>query len=186
MPETATATTPLPLQHWRTAPWPHDWNAVLPGSGPLHLEVGFGDGRYTALRALNDPAGRFVGVEVSGVSVLKALRRMHREGVSNVALFKGNAELLLHQLFAEKTLKTITVNFPDPLPKGRHEENRLLKDSFFRLAAPRRAPACSIHWPTHPPVCLGFASHEATLCGLYTHPAAEAPPEVFETKYAPI
>src|SRR5690554_6797438 len=174
----------LPLIRWRSLEFPVDWDSILAGSGPLHLEVGFGDGRYTARRALDEPSERFVGIELSGVSVLRALKRMQRDAVSNVALVKGEAQFLLRQLFAEHSLSTITVNFPDPWPKGRHEENRLLRQEFFELAASRLVPHGSILLATDHPGYLEFAREQALASDLYGLGAAEPPAAVFETKYA--
>src|SRR5690554_4797865 len=174
----------LPLVQWRAESFPIDWSKLLPGSGRLHLEVGFGDGRYTALRALQHPDDRFVGIELSGVSVRRALNRMRRERVSNVALLKGEAQFLLRQLFSPGSLSTITVNFPDPWPKGRHEENRLLRRAFFELAASRLVPHGSILLATDHPGYLEFAREQALASDLYGLGAAEPPAAVFETKYA--
>ncbi len=174
----------LPLIPWRAASFPVDWSELLGPTGPLHLEVGFGDGRYTARRALDEPDARFVGVELSGVSVLRALRRMRREDIGNVALLKGEAQFLLQQLFGTGSLSTITVNFPDPWPKGRHQENRLLRDEFFQLAASRLVPGGSVLLATDHPEYLEFAREQSQLGGLFELGQAEPPPAVFETKYA--
>ncbi len=175
---------PLPLVNWRAGSFPHDVESLLGTSGDLHFEVGFGDGRYTARRALADPGSRFVAAELSGVSVLRALKRMRRDNVGNVALLKGEAHFLLRNFFAPGSLSTITVNFPDPWPKGRHEENRLLRQQFFRLAAARLKPAGSVLLATDHPGYLEFAREQAAMTGLYDQPEAEPPPAVFETKYA--
>ena len=180
----STESRSLPLLQWRSQNFPVDWTAVLPGEGPLHLEVGFGDGRYTALRALQLPDERFVGIELSGVSVRRALRRMRRDQVPNVALLKGEAQFLLRQLFSSASLSTINVNFPDPWPKGRHEENRLLRDEFFRLAASRLVTGGSILLATDHPEYLEFAREQSRISGLFELGSGEPPPAVFETKYA--
>lgn len=174
----------LPLFRWRAATFPVDWTEVFGSGGPLHLEVGFGDGRYTARRALELPQERFVGVELSGVSVLRALKRMRRENIPNVALLKGEAQFLLQQLFAPGSLESITVNFPDPWPKGRHEENRLLRREFFCLAAGRLVPGGSVLLATDHAEYLEFARSESLASGLFTLGQAEPPQAVFETKYA--
>src|SRR5690625_2856791 len=174
----------LPLLRWRSRSRPGDGGAALPGCGPLHLEVGCGDGRCTARWALGLRGERFVGSERSGVSVLRALKRMRRDGIGNVALLKGDAQFLLQQLFSAGSLSTITVNFPDPWPKGRHEENRLLRRAFFELAASRLVPHGSILLATDHPGYLEFAREQALASDLYGLGAAEPPAAVFETKYA--
>ncbi len=174
----------LPLTQWRAGPYPFEWNSLLGQDGPLHLEIGFGDGRYTARRALDDPTGRFIAIELSGVSVRRALKRMRRDRINNVALLKGEARFMLQHLFAPGSLETITVNFPDPWPKGRHEENRLLRRDFFQLAATRTVPDGRLLLATDHAGYLDFARDEARASGVFDAYEAEPPAAVFETKYA--
>lgn len=172
------------LVAWRAQSFPLRWTEVFPELTALHLEVGFGDGRYTIRRALELPEQQFVGIEISGVSVRRALRRVQQHEVANVALLKGSAQVILQQSFAPASLQSITVNFPDPWPKGRHEDNRLLKRSFFELAASRLVPGGSILLATDHPGYLEFAQAEGLASELFTLAAAEPPAAVFETKYA--
>jgi tRNA (guanine-N7-)-methyltransferase len=172
------------LLPWRRLPHPVDWPARFGRAGPLHLEVGFGDGRFTALRALAAPDEDFVGLEVSGTSVLRALRRLRRDGVRNVRLLKAPAEIAVRQLFAPAALDSITVNFPDPWPKERHEGHRLLRVPFFRLAATRLRPGGEIRLASDHLPYVEFARAEAAASGVATAVERSVPPEVFETKYA--
>jgi tRNA (guanine-N7-)-methyltransferase len=72
---------PLVLLPWRRLPFPVPWDAVFEASRPLHLEVGFGDGRFTVRRALAAPSEHFVGLEISSTSVQRARAKMAKEGV---------------------------------------------------------------------------------------------------------
>ncbi|NBC96533.1 MAG: hypothetical protein GVY27_09285, partial [Deinococcus-Thermus bacterium] len=114
------------LVPWRRAPFPAPWDAWFGRAAPLHLEVGFGDGRYTVRRASERLDHDFVGVEVSGVSVRRALAKLRRSERTNVRLVKAPAPVAVRQLFGSGTLASITVNFPDPWPKDRHAGRRLL------------------------------------------------------------
>jgi tRNA (guanine-N7-)-methyltransferase len=172
------------LLPWRGLAHPVDWRGRFGRDAPLHLEVGFGDGRFTALRARATPDEDFVGLEVSGTSVLRALRRMRRDGIDNVRLLKAPAEIAVRQLFAPGSLASITVNFPDPWPKERHEHHRLLRVPFFRLAATRLQPGGEIRLASDHLPYVEFARAQAEASGVATLLAREAPPEVFETKYA--
>lgn len=173
-----------PLLRWRTLEFPTDWDEVFGASGPLHLEVGFGDGRYTARRALENPHERFVALEISATSVLRAVRRMRRDGVTNVRLLKVGAQFAVRHLFGPHQLATVTVNFPDPWPKERHAGNRLLQRRFFELAAARLRPGGAVLLATDHPEYLEFARSEARASGLFRLEEAEPPAAVFETKYA--
>jgi len=87
-------------------------------------------------------------------------------------------------LFAPESLSSIVVNFPDPWPKEKHEKNRLLQDSFFKLAASRLKAGGSINLATDHPEYLAFAQSESQKSALYDMIEAEPPQAVFETKYA--
>ncbi len=174
-----------PLVQWRRYPFPLEWSRHFGKSGaPLHLEVGFGDGRYTVRRALSAPGEAFVGLEISGASLLRGLKNIERHRVTNVRLLKANANFAVQHLFAPRSLASITVNFPDPWPKEKHEENRLLRVPFFQLAASRLVPGGEICLATDHPAYLAFAQSEAQRTGLFDLRDAEPPQAVFETKYA--
>lgn len=173
-----------PVLAWRTLAFPADWDGAFGSSGPLELEVGFGDGRFTVRRALAEPERRFVGLEVSSGSLQRAARRIRRTGVDNVRIAKVGAEFAVRQLFAPASLSGIVVNFPDPWPKERHVRHRLLKRSFFELAAARLVQGGSVRLATDHPEYRDFAIAEAQATGLYDVTYPEPPEAVFETKYA--
>jgi tRNA (guanine-N7-)-methyltransferase len=172
------------LVDWRRAPFPIDWDAAFGRGGPLHLEVGFGDGRFTARRALAERGGRFVGLEVSNVSVQRALSRLRREGIDNVKLMKLGAEFAARHLFERASLETVTVNFPDPWPKERHREHRLLRPAFFATLASRLVGGGEVRLATDHEDYLAFARASGEADGRYALVDADPPPAVFETKYA--
>lgn len=174
----------LRLVPWRRAPFPAPWARWFGREAPLHLEVGFGDGRFTVRRARAHPDEHFVGMEVSGVSVRRALGKVRSEDLPNVRLVKAGAEFALRQLFEPGALTSVTVNFPDPWPKERHAGNRLLRVPFFRLAADRLAPAGEIRLATDHEDYLRSSRLEAERSGLFDAFEAEPPDAVFETKYA--
>jgi tRNA (guanine-N7-)-methyltransferase len=173
-----------PLLPWRRYRFPLEWDKQFPVSGPLHLEVGFGDGRYTVRRASEAPGDRFVGLEISSASLQRGLANVRKRGLENVKLLKVGATFAVQHLFAPHALSSVTVNFPDPWPKERHEKNRLLQDAFFKLAASRLVPGGAVLLATDHPEYLGFARAQSQLSGLFALEEAEPPAAVFETKYA--
>jgi tRNA (guanine-N7-)-methyltransferase len=173
-----------PLLPWRRLRFPLAWDEHFPVSGPLHLEVGFGDGRYTVRRAQGAPNERFVGLEISSASLQRGLNNVRKRGLRNVKLLKVGAGFAVQHLFAPHSLESITVNFPDPWPKERHEKHRLLQAAFFKLAASRLGPGGAVLLATDHPDYLAFARAESRKSGLFTLETAEPPAAVFETKYA--
>ena len=176
---------PQSLIPWRKFYFPIDWNTQFKNDNPnLHLEIGFGDGRYTVHRALRAPEDHFVGLEISSGSIQRAVKGIKRAGLDNVFVLKAAAEFAVQHLFTENSLESITVNFPDPWPKEKHEKNRLLQRSFYHLASTRLKPGGVIKLATDHPDYFEFACSEAIASGLYDLVDAEAPEAVFETKYA--
>ena len=173
-----------PLVAWRTLGFPADWDAAFGFAGPLELEVGFGDGRFTVRRAASEPATRYVGLEVSSGSLQRALRRIKRHGLANVLIAKVGAEFALRELFAAGSLGGIVVNFPDPWPKEKHVKHRLLKRAFFELAATRLVPGGEVRLATDHEEYRDFATEQASESGLYDVTRPQPPEAVFETKYA--
>ena len=178
--ETATS----PLLPWRRADFPVAWAEVFGKAAPLHLEIGFGDGRYTVRRALDEPEEVFVGLEISSASLQRALAKVKRSNLSNVRLLKVGANFALKNLFAPRSLSSVTVNFPDPWPKERHVKNRLLQRSFFELAASRLVAGGTLRLATDHSDYVQFALQEAAASGLFSALEQEPPAAVFETKYA--
>lgn len=173
-----------PLLPWRRYRFPLEWPQHFPIAGPLHLEVGFGDGRYTVRRAEDAPDERFVGLEISSASLQRGLHNVRKRGLTNVKLLKAGATFAVQHLFAPASLASVTVNFPDPWPKERHEKNRLLQESFFKLAASRLVPGGAVLLATDHPDYLVFARAEGERSGLFRLETADPPAAVFETKYA--
>ncbi len=173
-----------PLLPWRRFVFPVPWDAQFSAAGPLHLEIGFGDGRYTVRRAQDAPNERFVGLEISSASLQRGLSNVRKRDLHNVKLLKVGAGFAVQQLFGPHTLASVTVNFPDPWPKERHEKNRLLQADFFKLAASRLVSGGAVLLATDHPDYLAFACAEAERTGLFGLETTDPPAAVFETKYA--
>lgn len=172
------------LLPWRTRSFPIDWEVEFGRPCAPTLEIGFGDGRFTVRSARERPAACLVGIEISSASLQRALRRVKREGVDNVRLVKAGARFALRHLFAEHSLERIVVNFPDPWPKERHVSRRLLSRSFFRLAASRLEVGGAVCLATDHADYLAFVMQQCLTAGGFEAHETDAPPAVFETKYA--
>ncbi len=152
---------------------------------PWVLEIGFGDGRFwPAYAATFDVPPNYLGVEISGVSLLKAQRRLQEAGLANAHLTKLMATPLLTQVIAPRSLDTVVVNFPDPWPKAEHVEHRLLRAPFFRLAASRLKVGGALLLTTDHDEYFEFACREAQVSGAMRVETGAAPQAALETKYA--
>lgn len=152
---------------------------------PWVLEVGFGDGRFWPHYAATfAEAPNYLGVELSGVSLLKAYRRLQGAGLDNAILTKLPAEVLLPEVIPLASLESIIVNFPDPWPKAGHTEHRLLRAPFFQVAATRLKAGGALLLTTDHAEYFEFALAEAQASGVMQVQQGPPPAAALETKYA--
>ncbi|MFC3831764.1 MULTISPECIES: tRNA (guanine(46)-N(7))-methyltransferase TrmB [Deinococcus] len=152
---------------------------------PWVLEVGFGDGRFWPAYARTLPeVPNYLGVELSGVSLLKAHRRLRDAGLDNAVLTKLPADVLIREVIPHGALDAIIVNFPDPWPKAGHTDHRLLRVPFFQLAASRLKPGGRVLLTTDHDEYFEFALEQARASGVMDVQTGDPPPAALETKYA--
>jgi len=165
-------------------PFPVDPQDLYGRRAPLALEIGFGDGRFLVELARLHPDWNLLGAEVAPASVIRALRRLRREGVHQARLFRGDARFLLRNLVGPRALARVYVNFPDPWPKKKHAGRRLLQTPFFRLLSTRLAAGGALWLTTDHPDYFEFAVSEGRASGLFEVRPGPPPPETLRTKYA--
>ncbi|MDQ3037976.1 MAG: tRNA (guanosine(46)-N7)-methyltransferase TrmB [Myxococcota bacterium] len=125
----------------RTAPeGTVDLGALVPGEGPLELEIGFGRGRFLLERARAAPGSRIVGLEIKAKwAHLVELRRV-REELANVVALRADARTVLARSGPDASVARVFIHFPDPWWKKRHAKRRVLDedllDHLARLLAP--------------------------------------------------
>jgi len=169
---------------------PDDLRMAMPPSllferdGPLVMEVGFGDGWFLAHLAHEHPDWNLLGAEIALGSVTRAFKRLRRESVTNARLYRGHARFLVRDVLPPRSLHRIYVNFPDPWPKKRHRDRRLLQASFFQLLSTRLEEGGALLFTTDHAEYFDFALEEAESTGLYDIAQQPPPPATLQTKYA--
>lgn len=102
-----------------------DLRAHFGNDNPIWLEVGFGGGEHLVHMAATYRDINIIGCEpyMNGVAML--LGKIRRAGVTNLAVYPGDARDLMEVvepgLFAKAFL-----NYPDPWPKKRHHRRRFV------------------------------------------------------------
>lgn len=95
------------------------------GGKPVWLEVGFGGGEHLVHQAQENPDVGIIGAEpyINGVAML--LGKIRRAGVSNLAVYPGDARDLMDVL-PERSIDKAFLLYPDPWPKSRHHRRRFV------------------------------------------------------------
>lgn len=104
---------------------------------PLIVEIGSGIGEATAALAAARPACNVVAFEVWRPGVAETFHALERTGVNNVRLFTVDAVWSMEHLLAPGSIAELWTFFPDPWPKKRHEQRRLVGPAFAASAASR-------------------------------------------------
>lgn len=109
-----------------------------PPAARCWLEIGFGAGEHIAAQAEANPEVGLIGCEPFVNGVARLLGRVVEQGLDNIRIFPDDARLLLGRLPAG-SIERVFILFPDPWPKKRHADRRLITpevlDALARIMA---------------------------------------------------
>lgn len=108
------------------------WQEFFNNNNPIHIEIGTGKGKFIYEMAKLHQDINFIGIEVVKSVIVRAVQRIKPEPLPNVILLCINASLLT-EVFSEKEVDRIYLNFSDPWPKKRHEKRRLTYKTFLEI-----------------------------------------------------
>lgn len=106
------------------------WKEMFKNDNPIYLEIGTGKGNFIIKNATLNPNINFIGCEISDSVIYKAAKKV--EGLSNLLLINEDANNLL-EIFSDKEIEKLFLNFSDPWPKSRHERRRLTSPDFLKM-----------------------------------------------------
>ena len=145
--------------------------ALFGRRAPLVLEIGFGMGETTAILAEAEPDRDVLAADVHTPGVGALLSLLGERGLTNVRVVAGDAMEVLRDMLRPGSLDEVRVFFPDPWPKQRHVNRRLVSPEFVRLVADRLAPGGRLHVATDWPPYAG-----QVLAVIAAEPASAKPP----------
>ena len=102
----------------------------------VFLEIGMGKGDFITQLAILDKENIYIGVEVSVQVLALATKKLTRyETENNVKLdnvfFMSFDAIDIAQVFEDKQIEKIYLNFSDPWPKKKHAKRRLTNERFL-------------------------------------------------------
>ncbi|MDH4099440.1 MAG: tRNA (guanosine(46)-N7)-methyltransferase TrmB [Nitrospirota bacterium] len=113
----------------------NDIDALFPPASPLHLEIGFGGGEYTACLAEACPDHRIIACELFQNGIARLLKEMNLRGIENIRIIHGDGVQVVEQMFSAGTFDFIHINHPDPWSKKKHHKRRLVQPRTVELFA---------------------------------------------------
>ena len=105
--------------------------ALLDGSGPIELDIGFGRGLSLFERATLAPDSRIIGIEVKTKLAYKTDQRLRKHDLRNVAILCGDAREILKRAEPSGSVRRVSLHFPDPWWKKRHDKRRVIGDALL-------------------------------------------------------
>ena len=100
---------------------------------PLTVEIGFGMGYSLIQMARAAPERNFIGIEIHQPGLAQICHEVGTLGMDNVHVFDADALLLLDDNFADGSIDTVQLFFPDPWPKKKHFKRRLVQADNAQL-----------------------------------------------------
>ena len=124
---------PLSLKYQQPIQLP-DWFMVYSQlNQPLHLDLGSARGQFLLSLAQIQGDRNFLGIEIREPLVTVANLEAQELGLTNLCFLFGNANNYLADILAsipELNLQCVTIQFPDPWFKKRHDKRRIVQNNL--------------------------------------------------------
>lgn len=125
-----------------------DFKQIFAREAPTFLEIGFGSGQSLFAAAQTMPEYNFIGVETHRPGVGSLLNHLKLADMSNVRVYQEDVVDVLERAISDATLQGVQIFFPDPWPKRRHHERRLIQPEFVRLLVRKLCAQGTLHIAT--------------------------------------
>lgn len=163
------------------------WPEVFGRAAPLGVEIGFGMGQALLSWAAQQPDWNLLGIEVYQPGIGALLLGAQRDGLANLQVLEGDAELAFEANINPGSLDEVRIFFPDPWPKKRHHKRRLVQPAFIQLLASRLKPGgrllLATDWEPYAQWMLEVVSDEPELENLAPEGFAQRAPERVITRF---
>lgn len=151
---------------------------------PLVGEIGVGSGQFMEALSKRHPEWNVLGIDRAPDSVVRTFRRLRRAGTEHARVMMADATFVLRDVIPRHGLQALYINFPDPWPRRKHQDRRLLQSSLLRLISTRLEGDGRVYLTSDHPGFFTFACTNASETGFFRVEEGDAPAESLETKYA--
>ncbi len=95
------------------------------------LEIGFGDGKNLINSARINTNALYIGADPFLNTTARCLHKLLKYNLNNVVIWPDDVRKIL-KYFPRKSISEIKILFPDPWPKKKHQNRRLIQDEFLK------------------------------------------------------
>jgi tRNA (guanine-N7-)-methyltransferase len=108
---------------------------------PLEVDLGCGEGAFLVAMAKAYPDRVFLGIERMGGRVSTVANLIRQDGLTNARILRLESSYAVGWLLRTQSVQRLHLLCPDPWPKSKHEERRLVaREEFQRGLARILAP----------------------------------------------
>ena len=126
-------------QQYKQPVTPPDWSQVYSDlSKPLHIDIGCGWGRFLFQMAQVAPEWNYLGLEIRETLVNQAIANRDKDEFDNLHYIFCHVNNSLPDLFASLPVgivKRVSIQFPDPWFKKRHQKRRIVQPNLVQTVA---------------------------------------------------
>jgi tRNA (guanine-N7-)-methyltransferase len=113
-----------------------DIGSLLPGEGPVEIEIGPGRGGFLFERAAAAPGTRLLGLEIRLKWATLVDERLKKQGLGDrVRAMNADAREALPRLEPDASIEAFFLHFPDPWWKKRHEKRLVMSPALLDAVA---------------------------------------------------
>lgn len=120
----------------------------FPVPQPLSLEIGCGTGHFLIEMAQRHPERNFLGIDIYNKGCFKSCNKIDLLGLKNVRVMRVEARYLLAHHLCPGSLQSVYINCPDPWPKKRHRNRRLVNADFLGILLHFLRPEGEVYFST--------------------------------------
>lgn len=127
---------------------PLDLAGIFGNVNPLALEIGCGTGQFVLEQARQQPGMNFLAIDIYNKGCLKTCAKIDEAGINNVRVMRIEARWLMGRGLSPESLAAVYINCPDPWPKKRHRQRRLVNRDFLIAMAHYLEPGGDLFFST--------------------------------------
>jgi len=139
----------------------------FPPDRPIELDLGCGKGTFTVQLAQRHPERLVLAADVMIGRLRHLVHKIQRQNVTNLYPLRVEARMLAGQMIPDGWLHRVHILCPDPWPKGRHRQNRLLCSDFMTHLHRILRPGGMFHFSTDDRIYLKAVTQLVTESGFF-------------------
>lgn len=157
---------------------PKGWfDRTFGGAPPVTVELGCGRGEYTLALARRWPGRAFLGVDRNGGRLWAGASAALDAGLANAFFLRTPIEQLEDHV-PRGRIAELWIPFPDPLPKRRQSQHRLVSIRFLERYRALLTPGGSMRLKTDDAQLVAFAEQAVRTVGGHLLTASDSLPTV--------